>query len=63
MRSQKINDIKKVLEEAISKEGDGEITVEKLDIVPTYNTNLVTINLTYRVNISNEKDTITINLE
>ena len=40
-----------------------EITVEKLDIVPTYNTNLVTINLTYRVNISNEKDTITINLE
>lgn len=29
MRSQKINDIKKVLEEAISKEGDGEITVEK----------------------------------
>jgi len=40
-----------------------EITVERLDIVPTYDNNLFTVNLFYRVNISNEKDTITINIE
>jgi phage baseplate assembly protein W len=40
-----------------------DITIEKLDVVPTYDNNLITINLTYRINISNEKDTITINLE
>jgi phage baseplate assembly protein W len=40
-----------------------DITIEKLDVVPTYDNNLITVNLTYRINISNEKDTITINLE
>lgn len=40
-----------------------DITVEKLNVVPTYDNNLITVNLTYRINISNEKDTITINLE
>jgi phage baseplate assembly protein W len=40
-----------------------EITVERLDITPAYNNNLFTVNLFYRVNISNEKDTITINIE
>jgi phage baseplate assembly protein W len=40
-----------------------DITIEKLDVVPTYDSNLITVNLSYRINISNEKDTITINLE
>jgi phage baseplate assembly protein W len=40
-----------------------EITVERLDITPAYDNNLFTVNLFYRVNISNEKDTITINIE
>jgi phage baseplate assembly protein W len=40
-----------------------QITIEKLDVVPSYDTNTLTVNLTYRVNISNEKDTITINFE
>ena len=40
-----------------------EITIEKLSITPTYDTNVVTIDLFYRINISNEKDTITINFE
>jgi len=42
-----------------------EITVEKLTVTPgpVYNNNAVVINLTYRINISNESDTITINFE
>jgi len=42
-----------------------EITVERLTVTPgpTYNNNTVVINLTYRINISNESDTITINFE
>jgi phage baseplate assembly protein W len=40
-----------------------QITIEQLEAVPSYDQNVITINLTYRVNISNEKDTITINLE
>lgn len=42
-----------------------EITVEKLTVVPgpEYNNNAVVVNLTYRINISNESDTITINFE
>jgi phage baseplate assembly protein W len=42
-----------------------EITVERLTVTPgpTYNNNTVVIDLTYRINISNESDTITINFE
>lgn len=42
-----------------------EITIEKLNITPgpTYNNNAVVVELVYRINISNEKDTITINFE
>ena len=42
-----------------------EITVEKLTVTPgpVYNNNAVVIDLTYRINISNESDTITINFE
>ena len=53
-----IDDIRNTIETFIP-----QITIEKLDVVPSYNNNLITINLTYRINISNEKDTITINLE
>ena len=38
------------------------ITIEKLEIVPSYDQHIITINLFYKINISNEKDTITINL-
>ena len=42
-----------------------EVTVEKLEVkpAPSYNNNAVVINLIYKINISNEKDTITINFE
>ena len=42
-----------------------EITVEKLTVTPgpVYNNNAVVVDLTYRINISNESDTITINFE
>jgi phage baseplate assembly protein W len=40
-----------------------QITIEKLEAVPSYDQHVITINLSYRINISNEKDTITINLE
>ena len=38
------------------------ITIEKLEVVPSYDQHIITINLFYKINISNEKDTITINL-
>jgi phage baseplate assembly protein W len=40
-----------------------EITVEDLNVDTSYDVNTITINLSYRINISNEKDTITINFE
>ena len=40
-----------------------QITIEKLEAIPSYDKHIITINLTYRINISNEKDAITINLE
>ena len=42
-----------------------EVTVEKLEVKPSniYNNNSVVVNLAYRINISNERDTITINFE
>jgi phage baseplate assembly protein W len=53
-----IDDIRSTIELFIP-----QITIEKLEAVPSYDQNTITINLTYRINISNEKDTITINLE
>ena len=40
-----------------------EITVEKLSVDQLPDQNTLVINLSYRINISNEKDTITINFE
>jgi hypothetical protein len=40
-----------------------EVVVEKLEVIPTYDKNALTVNLVYRIKISNEKDTITINFE
>jgi phage baseplate assembly protein W len=53
-----IDDIRNTIELYIP-----QVTIEKLEAVPSYDQNTITINLTYRINISNEKDTITINLE
>jgi phage baseplate assembly protein W len=53
-----IDDIRSTIELFIP-----QITIEKLEAVPSYDQHIITINLTYRINISNEKDTITINLE
>jgi phage baseplate assembly protein W len=53
-----IDDIRNTIELYIP-----QITIEKLEAVPSYDQHIITINLTYRINISNEKDTITINLE
>jgi hypothetical protein len=53
-----IDDIRSTIELYIP-----QVTIEKLEAVPSYDQNTITINLTYRINISNEKDTITINLE
>ena len=53
-----IDDIRTTIETFIP-----QVTIEKLEAVPSYDNNIITINLTYRINISNEKDAITINLE
>jgi phage baseplate assembly protein W len=53
-----IDDIRNTIELYIP-----QVTIEKLEAVPSYDQHIITINLTYRINISNEKDTITINLE
>ena len=53
-----IDDIRNTIELYIP-----QITIEKLEAVPSYDQHTITINLTYRINISNEKDTITINIE
>ena len=53
-----IDDIRSTIELYIP-----QVTIEKLEAVPSYDQNTITINLTYRINISNEKDTITINFE
>ena len=53
-----IDDIRNTIELYIP-----QVTIEKLEAVPSYDQNTITINLTYRINISNEKDTITINIE
>jgi phage baseplate assembly protein W len=53
-----IDDIRSTIELFIP-----QITIEKLEAIPSYDKNIITINLAYRINISNEKDTITINLE
>ena len=53
-----IDDIRNTIELYIP-----QVTIEKLEAIPSYDQHIITINLTYRINISNEKDTITINLE
>jgi phage baseplate assembly protein W len=53
-----IDDIRSTIELYIP-----QVTIEKLEAVPSYDQNTITINLSYRINISNEKDTITINFE
>jgi phage baseplate assembly protein W len=53
-----IDDIRNTIELYIP-----QVTIEKLEAVPSYDQNTIIINLTYRINISNEKDTITINIE
>ena len=40
-----------------------EITVEKISVTPSYDKNIVVVGISYRINISNERDTITINFE